>query len=159
MGSVGYAFERDAMVLSYSIGSADDLQHVQVRIDIDRVPCRYGGNRRYWTCPRCGARIEVTIMAGRGWGCRRCLHLRYVSQGLSPESRMQRRANSIYERLGAPDGGFVRKPKWMRWRTFNSLFGQAKRLDLRSDTLFLARLCRLGFQGIDEAIENIISSS
>jgi hypothetical protein len=156
---------RDALHLKYTIGVDHEREHVEHRIAIERVPCRFGGHRHYWRCPRCSRRIEVVIMAthARWWGCRRCMRLRYDSQGLTPAYRMQRRADAIYERLGALDTGVaesVFKPKWMRWRTFNRLMDRANALGRYSDALFLLGLRRFGIAGnlLDDAIAGVLDN-
>ena len=81
---------------------------------------------------------------GHAWACRRCLRLRYVSQGLPPADRIQRRSDKIYDRLGGCDGGgMVWKPKRMRWRTFNQLMENANDLAGAADAAFAFRIMRL----------------
>ncbi len=81
---------------------------------------------------------------GQYWGCRKCLRLRYLSQGLAPGERLERRANGIYRRLGDADAeGLVHKPKGMRWKTFNRLIAQANELAGEADANFALRAMRL----------------
>jgi ribosomal protein S27AE len=161
-GSIDIWMDHNALHLEYTVGADDEREQVEQRIAIERVACRYGGYRPYWRCPRCGRRIEVVIMAthGRWWGCQRCMRLRYVSQGLAPADRMQRRADAIYARAGteSDDGTSIRKHKWMRWRTFNRLMDRGNELGRYSDALFLLRLRRFGFAdgSIDDAIASIL---
>ena len=69
---------------------------------------------------------------------------RYVSQGLTPEYRLQRRAERIYQRLGGEDDeGLIHKPKWMRWKTFNRLMDRAHTLAEAADEVFVYRAARL----------------
>ena len=143
-GSVSYTVLDDALELRYTITSGDDEgESVRVTIPIRRTACRYGGERLYWACPNCYRRCEVIVIAShaRFWGCRRCLRLRYLCQGLDRPQRLQRRADSIYDRLGGYDGdGMVYKPKWMRWRTFNRLTERANDLAGESDAMFALRI-------------------
>jgi len=91
------------------------------------------------------------------WGCRGCLRLRYHSQGLAPADRAQRRAEQLYARAGIQDdAGLIRKHKWMRWRTFKRLMDRAGRVNSYADVLFVMRLRRLGFDGVDQAIAAIL---
>jgi hypothetical protein len=98
---------------------------------------------------------EVVVMAthGRSWGCRRCLKLRYTSQGFGRGDRLQRRADELYARAGfeSEDGTYLHKHKWMRWRTFNRLMDRANALSEAADAAFLYRLRRLGFFSEDAA--------
>lgn len=153
--SLGYRTEDGCLRLNYAIyPDSDDPEQVQVNIPLERLPCRFGGTRTYFRCPRCYRRCEVLAMASRGraWGCRRCLRLRYHSQTLAPTYRMQRRADELYARAGDEfEEGHVTKHKWMRWRTFNRLMDRANRLSEAADYGFLCRLRRLGFADFEEA--------
>jgi hypothetical protein len=146
-GSVSYAVRDGALELSWRITSSDD-ENVSFRttVPIKRVPCRFGGERLYWHCPSCYRNCEVIVMANtaRFWGCRRCLKLRYSCQGHDAATRMQRRADAIYARLGdTHDDGLVYKPKWMRWKTFNRLMDTANELAENADAFFALRIMRI----------------
>jgi hypothetical protein len=81
---------------------------------------------------------------GRGWGCRRCLRLRYLSQRLAPADRLQRRADQILERAGIhDDGDILVKPKRMRWRTYERLVGRYNAAASAADYGFAMRAARL----------------
>lgn len=150
-GSISYLIENEGSVrLDYTV-TDDGVQHpIRYWLATTRIPCRYGGHRYYWLCPWCSRRCEVLAIAkqGREWACRRCLRLRYVSQGLTPCYRLQHRADKIYARLGAADSDFIPKPKRMRWRTFNRMVDQANDLSAQADGWFIWRLRRFGFPGI-----------
>lgn len=149
-GSASYRALEEALELRYAIASDQDERiPVSAKIGILRRPCRFGGRRSYWQCPRCGRTCEVVVMAthGKWWGCRRCMRLRYHSQGLDRGDRLQRRADEIYARAGieSEDGKLIHKHKWMRWRTFNQTMDRANALSGAADAAFLYSLRRLGF--------------
>lgn len=154
-GSIGYRTFDTAITLDYSISAgSDDRETVQVNVPLENLPCRFGGSRTYFRCPRCYRRCEVIAMtsSGRAWGCRKCLRLRYHSQTLSPTYRMQRRADELYARAGEEhEDGHVAKHKWLRWRTFDRLMDRANRLSRAADYGFLCRMRRLGFADFEEA--------
>ena len=158
--SVSFTTQAGAVVLNYSAREGDGpLVPVQITLPVTSIPCRFGGRRYYWQCPRCGRRCEGLVLAngGRSWGCRQCLRLRYVCQGLDPHYRMQRRAQKIYARLDG-DGEFLQKPKWMRWRTFNRLADQANAMDAAADQAFAVRcLMRFGMLP-DNLMDELIRS-
>lgn len=142
--SLGYQVTDGALTLAYKTTDEHGSPlPISVTIPITTVPCRFGGHRRYWRCPRCWRRCEVLAAGwrGRGWACRQCLRLRHASQGLAPADRIQARAHKLFTRLGG-DSDFVMKPKWMRWRTFNRLVDQAHWLDAKADLLFASRCMR-----------------
>ena len=160
-GSAAYRASETALEVRYAIvGDEDELTPVVVTIPILRRSCRYGGHRNYWRCPRCGRTCEVVVMAshGRWWGCRRCLRLRYRSQGLDRASRLQQRADELYARAGAEseDGKFIHKHKWMRWATFDRLMDRANRVSREADIAALAGLARLGFFSWDDAYASVL---
>jgi hypothetical protein len=146
-GSIGYTVLADALELDYVATDDDGEKHsIRYWIGLDRVPCRYGGHRFYWTCPWCRRRCEVLAIARGGfeWACRRCLRLQYQSQRLAPADRLQRRADGHYARAGIEgDDGLIYKHKWMRWRTFNRLVDQANDLAGAADAGFALRIMRL----------------
>ena len=163
-GSAAYRASETALEVRYAIvGDEDELTPVVVTIPILRRSCRYGGHRNYWRCPRCGRTCEVVVMAshGRWWGCRRCLRLRYRSQGLDRASRLQQRADELYARAGAEseDGKFIHKHKWMRCRTFNRLMDRANQTSREADIAALAGLARLGFFSWDDAYACVLVES
>lgn len=145
-GTIGYTVSRDAIELLYQVGDDDGSQEVRVTVPIRRVRWRFGGQRRYWTCPNCWRHCEVVVMASRGryWGCRQCLRLRYRSQALAPADRLERRAAKLYAKAGLEDdAGMIYKHKWMRWRTFNRLMDRANALADGADALHFSGVCRI----------------
>jgi len=141
IASIRYQVRNTTVVLSYQTRDGDDQPlPVEITVLLESIPCRYGGRRYYWLCPRCARRREVLMLGwgGRGWACRRCLQLRYACQGLRPADRVQRRASKMFERLGG-DYELTVKPKWMRWRTFHRKVAKAQEMDARADMMFAAR--------------------
>jgi len=118
----------------------------QVALPLTRIPCRFGGWRYYFKCQRCARRVEILVLAGgRTWGCRRCLRLRYISQGLAIGDRCERRADKLRDRVAIDDGANLHKRKWLRWRTFNRTCERADELQQVADGAFVARVaCRFG---------------
>jgi len=47
------------------------------------TPCNYGGSRLWLCCPQCQGRALVLYRADRGFGCRKCLDLRYYTQSMN----------------------------------------------------------------------------
>jgi hypothetical protein len=159
-GGVGYRVSHDGTILlNYSVSSEDggERELIEIAIQTRSVPCRYGGSRTYFLCPRCWRRCELIAMttSGRQWGCRKCLRLRYTSQRLAPADRMERRADALWERAGADSGdGLVVKQKWMRWRTYKRLMKRADALSNGADAEVLWRLRRFGI-----SLDGLLSDS
>jgi hypothetical protein len=97
-------------------------------VRVVQTPCHFGGSRAWFLCPavRCGKRVAV-LFGGEVFACRHCYRLRYPSTREAAGDRATRRADVIRTRLGWKPGvlnGMGSKPKWMRWRTFDSLVSE-----------------------------------
>jgi hypothetical protein len=91
-------------------------------VRIARTPCRYGGSRPWFRCPRCQCRRAVlygTASDGR-FGCRSCMRLGYASEAEDALGRTWRRQRKLAARLGAEDDTDMRppRPKGMHQRTY-----------------------------------------
>lgn len=123
-GFVGNAY------LRIVTGARDDAQHQM----IDLVACGqpFGGVRWWFICGSCDRRSRKLYFLVRaddsGLACRRCHNLQYPSRVLSRPARAKHQADRIYRRVGSWSGaGFHRKPKWMRWKTFDDLIDRAEK--------------------------------
>ncbi|MCC5975861.1 MAG: hypothetical protein JJT81_17685, partial [Rubellimicrobium sp.] len=99
-------------------------------------------------CPFTGARCSKLIMpngatkfaARKAWR-----RIAYRVQREAPYDRALRRAFKLRRRLG-DDGGIgdpIRKPRWMRWRTFDRRLAELHRIEDRIDGYLAAFLDRL----------------
>lgn len=98
---------------------------------------RYGGQRYWWHCPRCGRRC-AHLYGGHPFLCRQCHGLTYASaQSGDPRSeRIDRRMWAIRRRLGDAGGALIdplpTKPPYMRWSTYDRLCWEYRDLELLS---------------------------
>lgn len=108
----------------------------------------FGGRRWFAVCPFTGARCSKLIMpngatkfaARKAWR-----RIAYRVQREAPYDRALRRAFKLRRRLG-DDGGIgdpIRKPRWMRWRTFDRRLAELHRIEDRIDGYLAAFLDRL----------------
>ena len=126
---VGY----NDLTLSYCKKSTGEI--VEQRVDVETTPCRYGGTRPWFTCPRCRDRVAVVYAPGRHFACRKCCDLAYATQKVGVGSRASAKADKIRKRLGWPVGilnPVGGKPKGMHWKTFDRLRMQHDALSLVS---------------------------
>lgn len=89
--SIGYRVNEDAsaIVLLYSYGFSDGRRDIAQSVSIERKPCRFGGSRPWFCCPRCWRRVAIIYL--HGWpSCRRCARLVYPSQAEDATSRSWR---------------------------------------------------------------------
>jgi len=158
-GQMQYRIEHTSIEFRYRVTEDEsEGEDVCIVVPLRSRRCRFGGSRAYMLCPCCFKAREVIVMttSGRQWGCRTCLRLRYQSQRLAPADRMQRRADTLYDRAGTDYGeGMVLKRKWMRWRTFNRLMDRANNLSSAADAGFLYRLRRFGYGSADELLREL----
>lgn len=104
-------------------------------VELERTPCRFGGERVWWRCPvpGCGRRVAI-LFSGALFACRHCHQLAYRSQRETPGDRAIRKAHKVRARLGweigvlNPSGD---KPKGLHWRTFERLRARENFFSLR----------------------------
>lgn len=87
-------------------------------IALARSVCPYGGSRPWFRCP-CGERVGVIYASVNGIGCRYCMRISNSSRWETLSARLRRRLVKLRARL---DEG--RKPKWMRWPTYERILTQ-----------------------------------
>ena len=104
-----------------------------VRIRLTETRCHFGGSRRWLVCPGCGRRVGKvylpTNLYCRGeqvqrWLCRHCHRLTYEQRRSKDLSWvLSWRADRLLEKSGIKmtKRGYYRKPKGMRWKTFERL--------------------------------------
>jgi len=107
-------------------GGEVDWTDVDYRIQLERTPCRFGGERVWFRCPGrgCGRRVAKLYCVGRYYVCRHCGNLAYESQNEDAISRALSRANRMRRKLdpkGYWDEGVPDKPKGMHWHTYERL--------------------------------------
>lgn len=131
--------EENGMTLSYLC----EGEKIEYTVLFEWTPCNYGGERPWFTCPRCHRRTMTLYEGGKYFLCRHCLNLAYESQNESDANRIMRKAQKIRERLGGSGSmaePFPPKPKGMHWKTYFRLKNQADRYEGRSWGIMAKRL-------------------
>lgn len=73
---------------------------VRSAVNIERRPCRFGGSRAYFRCPRCGrATLRLAVLPA-GLRCGACGRITWASRRETDTQRLVRRANKVAARLG-----------------------------------------------------------
>jgi hypothetical protein len=104
-----------------------DWRELEVSASVIWRPCRYGGERPYLACPRCGSGRTFLILTGPALVCRVCADRPYASQREDVQGRYRRKARKAAAQLGARDWNpddALPKPKWMRRRTYDRLLDE-----------------------------------
>ena len=110
------------MVLSYRMKSTSEL--VEQRVQTQTSPCHWGGQRHWFTCPRCSKRVAVLYAPGQYFACRECGGLGYATQKEGAGDRVSTKADKLRKRLRWAAGilnGDGGKPKGMHWTTYQRL--------------------------------------
>lgn len=134
--------------ISYPYQFSEGWRDIQEFLPVEWEPCRFGGKRPFFLCPRCSRRCLTIYLYGYP-ACRCCSCLAYPSQLEDALDRAWRRVRTLQDRLGWQDGKIGPKPKGMRTRTFGSLadaiFRERHRKDELSFALMVGRLRSWGF--------------
>lgn len=145
--SIGYRLNDNAsaIVLSYRYTFSDGRRDIEQHVCIERTPCRFGGTRPWFLCPRCWRRVAIIYL--HGWPkCRSCSRLVYPSQSDDVTSRSWRRTGKIERRLaGDSEKWNHRRPKGMRRSTFDRLREAYGREEEIRDDLLGAFMVRNGW--------------
>ena len=120
--SIRVDWHHHSMVLAYRVKSTGEL--VEQRVYTQTSTCNLGGERRWFTCPRCTTRVAVLYAPGKHFACRKCYGLGYATQKEGAGDRAASRAEKLRKRLGWEAGilnGNGGRPKGMHWNTYRRL--------------------------------------
>jgi hypothetical protein len=130
--------------LHYSVGDKPQDYRVWLR----RVPCRFGGYRWWWQCPRTGRDSAKLYLppGGTMFLSRRAYRMAYISERGGPVDRSHRRQARLYAKLGKQyvlfDQCPPRRPKGMHRRTYERLQAETMQAIYRHDVIFMAGAMR-----------------
>jgi hypothetical protein len=124
------------------------------RIITDRIPLTWTtptyGRRRWWfLCPRTRRKTTKLYLPNGGWHfwSRQAYGLGYACQREDRFGRLQRRAATLNRQLGGEGWGTwdmpPKKPKWMRWRTYERKYDVWERAVEKADEEFTIRAGRI----------------
>lgn len=107
----------------------EEWRDVDYRIDLERTPCQFGGERVWFRCPGrgCNRRVAKLHQVGTYFVCRHCGNLSYESRQGAPSHRAMGKAQKIRKMLGGTANlmmPFPAKPKGMHWKTYDRLRAQ-----------------------------------
>lgn len=117
-------------------------------IALETTPQPLGGRRWWFLCPRLGIRAaKLHLPPGAfTFASRKAYRLGYRSQRETPTDRAYSRAFKLRHRLGA-EGGIgdpVRKPKGMRWATFDRAMDRVENAEMVCNLNLIAAARKLG---------------
>jgi hypothetical protein len=134
--SVGFSTDSDGSRVTYrSANKATEPYNVDQRISLSSTACHLGGERNWFSCPKCFRRVAI-LYCGRIVGCRTCLNLSYQSQNESGLDRMLRKGQKLNQALGSDTwflkSGTERRPKGMHRRTYKRKSAEVDRIRHRA---------------------------
>lgn len=128
--------------------SANDVPF-DYSIRIHRTPCRFGGFRWSWQCPRTGHNAAKLYMppGATMFLSRHAYRMAYRSERGGPTDRSHERQRRIYEKLGGEyrifEQGPPKRPKGMHRRTYDRLVAQLYAAMATHNAIFMAGAARL----------------
>ncbi len=137
-GTVGLRMELQVAHGLLTISYSRDGQDHHEEVAIVSTPCRYGGRRYYFVCPRAGVRCELLIsIRGNPFVSRKAARLTYATQSEDRLARLQtariKAEDRAYGRKGLP------KPRGARKRRLRSRWID---LECRAEDLFRSEVDR-----------------
>lgn len=110
-------------------------------VSVMTTPCTFGGERVWFSCPRCRQRCAKLFLRWGHFRCRSCNRIAYPSQSEDVIGRLWRAQSKIEARLGPRRT----KPKHMRLKTFERLVDRYWQIEEQRDDAFCELVARLGF--------------
>jgi hypothetical protein len=123
-----------------------DWQEMDYEIELDTTKCNFGGERYWFKCPECNKRACV-LYGGTIFKCRSCHGLVHKSRN---ESTLDQAIRAFYKKKDQLDPNahlslydsiaWLGKPKWMRYKTFESKKCELLYLERKTTELMINRL-------------------
>jgi hypothetical protein len=143
-GSITLLSHGDRLTLTYRYRvHGGDWDDVTQPVALDQTPCRYGGFRPWFLCPKCQRRVAVLTLYRACFWCRHCHRLPYASQQEGIIDRLWSQIRKLGQSVGAKadeSPWMWRKPKGMHWRTFEQRVAKAQELEMVRDAVFSLRV-------------------
>jgi hypothetical protein len=112
----GIQISKERVLISYAFTLDGEEHSIDESVRLEWTPCHYGGERPWFSCPRCGKRCGVLYL-GHFIACRRCFRMIYPCQ-----ADRHYRGWMLYWRWRMES-----KPKGMHWCTYNRIKDKAER--------------------------------
>jgi ribosomal protein S27AE len=128
IGSINYVLNKDEIKLNYRTrANGGEWEDIVEAIAIATTSCNFGGNRKWFKCPKCSMNVLV-LYSDKSFQCRKCHGLIHPSVN---ESKLDRASRAVerYQSVLSPDSQvtvldgleWLPKPKWMRYSTYYRL--------------------------------------
>jgi len=140
--------EDDKPIIELTVGE------VITTLELTSIVQPFGGVRWWLKCPVTSKRCRKVFLLPRGalFASRAALGLKYRSQRLSKERRLQQQWQLIHIELGGNGGHdemFPDKPKYMHWNRYSKMYLKCDQLKELSTDFLKEKMNRLIGLGID----------
>ena len=137
---VDQAFQNAATLeLSYNASG----EHIKYSIALTARPCRFGGWRWFAICPHTGLVVSklYSPCGAKRFLARQAYRVVYQSQcdAAGLDRALNRRNRMAFKKLKSDDPDLPRKPKWMRWKTYEKHVAKLDDLEHEMNIAFLRR--------------------
>lgn len=136
--------ERDTFAAFYVWkDKEDDDGPIRSTVRLERRPCRLGGTRAYFVCPRCARRtLRLAVLVG-GLCCGTCGRITWGSRRETETRRLVRKANKLALRLGLDYfGDHPKRPPHMRAATYARIMAELEPLKAEINRRVALRMAR-----------------
>lgn len=132
-GDIRYLAEEDRLILKYRYREGGgEWESVEQPVRLETTPCRFGGVRHWFSCPRCHRRCEVLCGADKYFYCRKCYGLPYQTQLEGPHGRACIKRDRLEDKLW----GDNRRRMWDK--TWQRLYRQYRKADDEANLALIA---------------------
>jgi hypothetical protein len=138
--------KNDHIIIAYSAGD----ERIKERVNIDSTQVGYG-ERLWFNCPSCDDRTARLYLVRKGFACRTCQNLTYLScqESGDPLDYLYLKIKRLQKQLGmiSPDPYDIPflKPKNMHQRTYNKLRNRLIDIQDEREQYFLTQCLRRGY--------------
>ncbi len=142
LGSVNFHTTKEYIHLTYTQHKAGQPQvNQEQRIQFRATPCQFGGERFWFSCPKCNKRVGILALCRSKFLCRHCAALSYASRNESEYQRLASKIGalkaSMYDQTGR------KKKKGMHWETFHAMSRELELLEYHAKSLFVKQYLSL----------------
>ena len=124
-------------------GKDDAAGPIRSTVSLERRPCRFGGTRVYFICPRCARRTLRLAVLASGLTCGTCGRITWGSRRETETARLVRKANKLALRLGLDYfGDPPKRPPHMRAATYARIMAELEPLKAEINRRVATRMAR-----------------
>ncbi len=132
----------------YDIKDYAEEKKLRDKIQVQKTPCRFGGERVWWICPGegCGRKVTRLYRVNGALLCRKCHNLAYRSQLQQNPARMMDKVKRLRAQLGDSSAKLFNpitaKPAHMKQQTYDKIAAEIMQTEVRILTVVFSGMQR-----------------